>query len=283
MVFYKVAGIKRCAHGINCETDGSFFHPSNRKIIIMSTIVTINSFRRGVGKSSLITNLAVALTLQGRRVALIDADFQMPSIHMYFGLSDQEISHTFNDYLWDRYDILSAVQDVTPWLASNNNGKLFVIPASDKIADIMQIIRTPPNIDRYANGLEKLKKELNLDILLVDTPAGLNENTLQAIAVSNAIVLVLHPDKNDFQGTAVTVDTARRLQISAIHLVLNDVSDTLDIEDAHLQLEQTYHCGGGIILNHTEEMMTLPSGQSFVLSYPNHPLTTRIRELAELL
>jgi septum site-determining protein MinD len=249
----------------------------------MSTIVTINSFRRGVGKSSLITNLAVALTLQGRRVALIDADFQMPSIHMYFGLSDQETRHTFNDYLWDRCDILSTVQDVTPWLASNTDGKLFVIPASDKIADIMQIIRTPPNIDRYADGLEKLKKELDLDILLVDTPAGLNENTLQAIAVSNAIVLVLHPDKNDFQGTAVTVDTARRLQISAIHLVLNDVSDTLDIEDARLQLEQTYHCGGGIILNHTEEMMTLPSGQSFVLSYPNHPLTARIRELAELL
>ena len=54
----------------------------------MSTIVTIHSFRRGVGKSSLIANLAVLLALQGRRVALIDTDFQAPSIHLFFGLSD---------------------------------------------------------------------------------------------------------------------------------------------------------------------------------------------------
>jgi septum site-determining protein MinD len=249
----------------------------------MGSIVTFHSFRHGVGKSSLISNLAVLLALQGRRVALIDTDFQTPSIHLFFGLSDEEIPHALNDYLWNKCDILSTAQDVTPRLASNIDGKLFVIPASDKIADIMQTLRTPPNIDRYTDGLAKLEKELGLDILLVDTPAGLNENTLQAIAVSNAVVLVLHPDKHDFQGTAVTVDTARRLQVPAIHLVLNDVADTLDVEDARVQLEQTYHCGGGIVLKHTEELMTLSGSQPFVLCYPEHPLTARIKELAEQL
>jgi MinD-like ATPase involved in chromosome partitioning or flagellar assembly len=249
----------------------------------MSTVVTFHSFRRGVGKSSLAVNLAVLLALQGRRVALIDSDFQSPSIHLFFGLSDGETTHTFNDYLWEKCDILSTVQDVTPRLDSNASGKLFVIPASNKIADIMQIIRTPPNIDRYMGGLDKLEKELGLDILLVDTPAGLNEDTLQAIAVSNVVVLVLHPDKNDFQGTAVAVDMARRLQVPAIHLVLNDVSEALDLEDARLQLERTYHCGGGFVLNHTEELLTLASSQPFVLSYPQHPLTAQIKKLAEQL
>ncbi len=249
----------------------------------MSKIVTIHSFRRGVGKSSLIANLAVLLALQGRRVALIDTDFQSPSIHLFFDLHDGEVTHTLNDYLWDKCNILSTVQDVTPRLTSNTTGKLFVIPASNNIADIMQIIRTPPNIDRYVDGLEKLEKELSLDIILVDASAGLNEGTLQAIAVSNAVVLVLHPDKHDFQGTAVTVDMIRRLQIPAIHLVLNDVPDNLNVEDVRLQLEQTYHCGESIVLNHTEELMTLASSQPFVLCYPEHPLTARIKELAEQL
>jgi len=247
----------------------------------MSKAVTFHSFRRGVGKSSLAVNLAVLLALQGRQVALIDSDFQAPSIHLFFGLPDG--THTFNDYLWDKCNILSTVQDVTPRLESNTSGKLFVIPASNKIADIMQIIRTPPNIDRYTGGLEKLEKELGLDILLVDTTAGLNEDTLQAIAVSNVVVLVLHPDKHDFQGTAVAVDMARRLQVPAIRLVLNDVSEALDLEDVRLQLEQTYHCGGGFVLNHTEELLTLASSQPFVLCYPEHPLTVRIKELAEQL
>jgi septum site-determining protein MinD len=249
----------------------------------MNTIVTINSFRRGVGKSSLAANLATVLALQGRRVALIDTDFQTPSIHLFFGLSDEEIPHALNDYLWDKCDILSAVQDVTPRLAGDVKGSLFVIPASNKIADIMQVIRTPLNIDRYMDGLEKLGKELSLDMILVDTPAGLTEDTLQVIAVSNAIVLVLHPDKRDFQGTAVTVDMIHRLQVPAIHLVLNNVPEALDIEDARRQLEETYHCGGGVVLKHSEELMALSSSQPFVLNQPLHPMTIQIRKLAERL
>jgi septum site-determining protein MinD len=246
----------------------------------MGRIVTVHSFRRGVGKSSLVANLAVLLASQGRRVALIDTDFRAPSIHLFFGLPNEESVFTLNDYLWGKCDILSTVQDVNLGVAPNTEGKLVIIPASDRIADIMQMIRTTPDIDRYADGLEKVEKELDLDILLVDTPAGLNEDTLQAIAVSNAIVLVLHPEKYDFQGTAVTVDMIRRLQIPAIHLVLNDVQDNLNVEDVRSQLEQTYHCAGSIVINHTEDLMTLPSGQLFVMRYPRHPLTIKINELA---
>jgi MinD-like ATPase involved in chromosome partitioning or flagellar assembly len=249
----------------------------------MNAIVTVHSFRRGVGKSSLVANLAALLALQGRRVALVDTDFQAPSVHLFFGLSDDEASHAFNDYLWDKCDILSTVQDVTSRLAGDVKGSLFVIPASNKIADIMQVIRTPLNIERYVDGLEKLGKERSLDIILVDTPAGLNEVSLQVIAVSNAIVLVLHPDKQDFQGTAVTVDMIRRLKIPSIHLVLNNVPEALDVDDARRQLEETYHCDGGVVLKHSEELMALSSGKPFVLQYPSHPLTAQISELAERL
>jgi septum site-determining protein MinD len=249
----------------------------------MSKIITFHSFRRGVGKTSLISNLAVLQALQGRRVALIDRDLHSPSIHLFFDLSNAEDTHTLNDYLWDKCDILSTVQDVTSQIAENAAGKLFVIPASNNIADIMQITNTPPNIDRYVGGLVKLGRDLSLDMILVDASAGLNEDTLQAIAVSNAVVLVLHPDQQDFQGTAVAVDTIRRLPVSVIHLVLNDVPENLNVEDLHEQLEKTYQCGRGVIMNHTEELMTLASARPFVLSYPEHPLTAHIKELAEQL
>jgi MinD-like ATPase involved in chromosome partitioning or flagellar assembly len=249
----------------------------------MNKIISIHSFRRGVGKSSLTANLAALLALQGRRVALVDTDFQAPSAHLFFGLSDGEIAHTLNGYLWDRCDILSTVRDVTTQIGAEAVGKLFLVPASTQVVDVMQMLRTPLNIDRYTDGLEKLGRELALDILLVDTPAGLNEDTLSTIAVSNALVLVLHPDKQDFQGIAVTVDVAHRLQVPAIHLVLNDAAETLNVQDARLQLEQTYHCGGGTVLSHTEELMVLASSRPFVLCYPQHPLTALIKELAERL
>ncbi|CAG1009553.1 Sporulation initiation inhibitor protein Soj [Anaerolineales bacterium] len=249
----------------------------------MSTIVTFHSFRRGVGKTSLAVSLAALLTLQGRRVALVDTDLQSPSVHQFFGLSEEEIRCTLNHYLWNQCDILATVQDVNLRLPANGAGKLFVVPASGRIADIMRSIRMSPNIDRYASGLEKLEKELSLDLILVDSPAGLNENTLQTIAVSNVVVLVLHPDKHDFQGTAVTVDMIRRLQVPVVHLILNDVPDNLDLEDARRQLKETYHCDEGMVLKHSEELLTLSSSWPFVLKYPSHPLTAQIGELAKLL
>jgi MinD-like ATPase involved in chromosome partitioning or flagellar assembly len=133
------------------------------------------------------------------------------------------------------------------------------------------------------DGLEKLGRELALDMILVDTASGLNEDTLQALIVSNAVVLVLHPDKRDFQGTAVTVDMVRRLQIPGIHLVLNDAPESLDVENARRELEEAYHCGGGTVLKHSGELMALSSSQPFALAYPDHPLTAQIRELATLL
>jgi MinD-like ATPase involved in chromosome partitioning or flagellar assembly len=219
--------------------------------------------------------------MQGRRVALIDADFQASSVHLFFGVPESKLSPTINDYIWEKCDILDTVQDITSHLGPAVAGKLFIIPASKKVTDIMQILHTPLDLNRFNDGLERLKKELNLDLLLLDTSAGLNEATLQSIAVSNGLVLVLHPDKQDYQGTAVTVEVARSLQIASIDLILNDVQQNLDMENARLQLEQTYQCTVGAILFHSEELMALASSQLFVLCYPLHPLTTQLKILSE--
>jgi MinD-like ATPase involved in chromosome partitioning or flagellar assembly len=245
----------------------------------MNKIVTIHSFRRSVGKSSLAANLAALLALQGRRVALVDTDFQGASAHLFYGLADDEAPSTFNDYMWKKHDILKTVHDVTDKLGAKTEGKLFLVPASTQISDIL--LRKTMNIDRYTKGLRILEKKLSLDILLVDTCAGLNENTLMSIAVSNTLILVLNPDPQDFQGTAVTVDVARKLPVPVIHLVLNDSSEALNTEEVSQQLEETYHCGRGFVLSHSEELLALASSQPFVLVYPKHPLTARIKELAQ--
>ncbi len=250
----------------------------------MQKIVTTHSFRQSVGKSTLVSNLAASLALQGLRVGLVDTDFQGASAHLFYGLKDNQTQATFNDYILEKCDILKAVHDVSDRLGEPAaSGKLFLVPASTQISDIMQMLRTRLNIERYTEGLSRFEKEIGLDILLVDTRAGLNENTMTAIAVSNTLVLVLHPDQQDFQGTAVTVDIAHKLLVPTIKLVLNDSSETLDAEEVSRQLEQTYNCGSGFILSHSEELLALASSRPFVLAYPDHPLTKRIQTLASSL
>jgi len=43
---------------------------------------------------------------------------------------------------------------------------------------------------------------LSLDTILIDAFSGLNEDTLQVIGISNAVILVLHPDQQNIQSTA---------------------------------------------------------------------------------
>jgi len=49
--------------------------------------------------------------------------------------------------------------------------------------------------------------------LFIDTHPDLNEETLISIGISNVLAVILRPDSQDFQGTVVTVDVARKLEI----------------------------------------------------------------------
>jgi len=255
----------------------------------MKKIVTIHSFRQSVGKSSLAANLAFLLANQGKRIGLVDTDFQGASAHLFFGLKEENTRNTFNDFITGKCEIMRTVHDVSEILGggvsceAQNGGRIFLVPASTQVNDIMQMLRMHMDLERYHEGLATLEKKLDLDFLLVDTRAGLNENTMTSIALSNTLLLVLHPDSQDFQGTAVTVDVARKLNVPNINLVLNDSSPNLNAGEAIQQLKQTYQCSRGFVLSHADELAALGSSQPFALAYPLHPLTTRMREIASKL
>jgi septum site-determining protein MinD len=65
----------------------------------MPQIVSIHSFRGGTGKSNTTANLAAILAQQGARVGVVDTDIQSPGIHVLFGLHEEKIAYSLNDYL----------------------------------------------------------------------------------------------------------------------------------------------------------------------------------------
>lgn len=67
---------------------------------MMSKIISIHSFRGGTGKSNTAANLAALLACQSYRVGVVDTDIQSPGIHVLFGLNEDDMSHSLNDYLW---------------------------------------------------------------------------------------------------------------------------------------------------------------------------------------
>ena len=67
----------------------------------MGKIVSIHSFRGGTGKSNTTANVAAKVAIAGKRVGVIDTDIQSPGIHVLFGLDEESMGNTLNDFLHD--------------------------------------------------------------------------------------------------------------------------------------------------------------------------------------
>jgi MinD-like ATPase involved in chromosome partitioning or flagellar assembly len=247
----------------------------------MGAIISVHSFRGGTGKSNLTANLSTALALTGKRVGIVDTDIQSPGIHVIFNLDENQINRALNDYLWGHCAIEDTAYDITPAPVLALGGKLYLIPSSIKTGEIARVLREGYDVDRLGDGFAHLLETLRLDYLFIDTHPGLNEETLLSLAISDALVLILRPDRQDFQGTAVTVEVARKLEVPNLWLVINKALPSLDFAALKQRVEDTYHATVAAVLPQSEDMMRLASGGVFCLQHPDHPLTHELFALAE--
>lgn len=251
----------------------------------MATVVSVHSFRGGTGKSNTTANLAVIYAQEGRRVGVIDTDIQSPGIHVLFGFDEDHIQLSLNDYLWGRCEIEKTAYDVSDTLGSAlpAEGRIFLIPSSLRAGEIARILREGYDVTRLNDGFRDLVDRLELDWLFIDTHPGVNEETLLSIAISDTLLIVLRADQQDFQGTAVTVDLAQRLETPQILLVLNKVLPPFDPAALAAELQETYGVALAGVLPLSEDMVRLASGGVFCLHHPEHPITRTLREVSAAL
>ncbi len=247
----------------------------------MSKIVSVHSFRGGTGKSNTTANLAALLAMGGARVGVVDTDIQSPGIHILFNLDESEMVHSLNDYLWGKCGIKDAAHDVTGHLGTQIKGQIFLIPSSIKAGEIARILREGYDVGLLNDGFRDIVTELGLDYLLIDTHPGLNEETLLSIAISDVLVVIMRPDQQDYQGTAVTVDVARKLDVPKMMMLVNKIPGAFDLEDVRARVEQTYKVKVIATLPHSDEMMTLASSGIFSLKYPDSSVTLGLKAVAD--
>jgi septum site-determining protein MinD len=249
-------------------------------------IISTHSFRGGTGKSNTTANLAVLVARAGWRVGIIDTDIQSPGVHVLFRVKEDEFEHSLNDYLWGKCRIEQAACDVTTRAIGavtedSHRPRLFLIPSSLKTGEIARILREGYDVALLNDGLQDLLKRLELDFLFIDTHPGVNEETLLSIAVSDLLVLIVRPDQQDFQGTAVAIELARKLEVPNMFVILNKVPPGADLDLLQEQVETMYRTPLAAMLPLSTEMVRLGSGDIFVNRYPDHPLTHKLQDLAQ--
>jgi MinD-like ATPase involved in chromosome partitioning or flagellar assembly len=111
----------------------------------------------------------------------------------------------------------------------------------------------------------------------------LNEETLLSLVISHALLVVMRPDKQDFEGTGITVKVAQGLEVPRLLIVVNKTPPILDATVVRINVERAYGCEVAAVLPHSDEMMNLASEDVFAARYPDHPLTEQYRQIAAAL
>lgn len=250
-------------------------------------IVSIHSFRGGTGKSNTTANLAAQAALAGKRVGIVDTDIQSPGIHVLFGLDENKMGKTLNDFLHGKCDIGEVALDIGEFAidaegrAQLKGKDIWLLPSSIRGREISQIIREGYDVNRLNEGFQTIIKELSLDYLFIDTHPGLNEETLLSIAISDVLIIILRPDNQDFQGTAVTVDIARSLDVPNLILMANKAVPKYDFADIQRQIEEKFNSQVAGILPLSFDLADNASQDLFSLRFPDHEWSKALRGVAD--
>lgn len=142
-------------------------------------VFSVTSGKGGVGKTNISVNLATSLAQMGKRVALVDADLGLANVDVLLGLTPQKnLFHLFHEGAQLR-DILYQ----TPYGFS-------ILPASSGMSEMLTL-STGQKLE-LLEAMGELEDEL--DYLIVDTGAGINDNVLYFNLASQERLVVLTPE-----------------------------------------------------------------------------------------
>lgn len=139
-------------------------------------MIGIASGKGGVGKTTVSTNLALALRDLGHRVLLIDCNLSTPHLAYYLGTSNYK--YTINDALRGKVDIIST---------THLKDGIKYIPASLDLKDIVGV-----DMMHLKKHLKKLPHD-KFDFVLLDAAPGLGREALAVLDAADEIIFVTTP------------------------------------------------------------------------------------------
>lgn len=179
-----------------------------------------------------------------------------------------------------------CLKDLTDHLKIGN-GKLYYIPASLNIDDILEIFRGGYEVDPLAHGLNEVMEDHHLDVILIDSHPGLDEETLLAMAICDSIIILSRLDRQDYTETAVTLQVLETLQYNRlgrpILLIVNQVPVSYDMRETKEEFERTFNKPVIGALPFYEEVFAAMSRGVSCLKNPSYQFSMRIVEVAKSL
>ncbi|HNX25099.1 MAG TPA: ParA family protein, partial [Spirochaetota bacterium] len=153
---------------------------------VQMKIISISNNKGGVGKTTTTVNVAAALQILGKRVMVIDMDHQAQSTY-HFGINPNQVTESI-------YDVLKGDKDYKDIII--NRSGIDLLPANPEMRNI-EFIPLPAKEFLLKEAMENLT---GYDYVLIDCPPSLGVLTLNAMAISEFILVPLQAQFLPFHG-----------------------------------------------------------------------------------
>jgi chromosome partitioning protein len=167
------------------------------------SVVAVQNFKGGVGKSTVSVHLAQYLAIKGYRVCLIDCDSQASATTLFGYVPDLDLSEEETLYPYLRYDDMKSLSYA---VRKTHFDGLDLLPANLRLfnAEYELAARMATGegalLNRLAVGIASIAD--NYDVVVIDPPPALGAISLSVLRAANALVVPLPPTVMDFSSTA---------------------------------------------------------------------------------
>ncbi len=238
--------------------------------------VAVTSGKGGVGKTNLVTNLALVMARLGKKVLLLDGDFSLANVDLLLGLVPR----------YNLYDVVSGRKRIDEIVLTGEEG-IRIIPAASGVEEMAALDDYRREV--LVRSMENLAADR--DVLLIDTGSGIHRQNLRLAQMADEILVLTTPEPTAFSDAYATIKvlSSRRL-VHPPRLVVNLARSEAEalrvarrvsrVARQFLGFEPELF---GVIPEDEAVPRSVKAQEPFVKLYENAPATVGVRTLAKRL
>jgi len=229
----------------------------------MTRVITVIGGKGGVGKTTLTSNLASALSELGQDVIAIDANLTTPNLGIHLGL--HFAPNTIHQVLKGESKLKDSIYP--------HEAGFKLIPASMSVEDLEGVdVGRLPEITFNLLGKS--------DFVILDSAAGLGREAISAINAADEVLIITNPDLPSAADALKTVKLAEKMNKKILGVVLNKVKRK-DFELTKKEVEEMI--GYTVLVEVPEDKSLLKAlfAKTPVVNFdPHSPAAREFRKLA---
>jgi len=255
-------------------------------IIIMGKIIAISNQKGGVTKTTTTQNIAVALSLRGKKVLVVDFDSQA-SLTILTGLEPEDFENNcIVQAISEPNKKGSEFKPISECITKTPDEKLWLVPSIIDLADLEWQMFS--RINREAILRNALQPVLNdFDYILIDCPPALGILNINALACADGVLIPSATEYLSYRGLIHLYKTIEQIKAS----VNNKLQILGVIATRHkritknrqiLELTMQNYSVISVVKELAEVMDGIYDGASVVEKVPNSQISQAYRQVADM-